>query len=975
MAEPSSLEAHTGENSYLQYAFDNADFNVKTLTGHGTFHSMGGVRFTTPAPHTPANSVPRVLHPPNISEISARGSMPITWYKKPLIPGLKAVKARDFKTVPLKTREIVEAASILDNLCVIAPWAGTSCPPAWNGFMRKVYNTGFVHCNKTDIDALPFINLDPGNLSTIYTALLFAENECKKQGQRSCLVTFDQPLYAKASEIVAAAPPGELDIVTVRLGGFHLLMSFLGSVGFIMAGSGLEQLWEQVYAKASVHHLVSGHAYSRSLRAHFLTERALFSLILSECADLEEIRDELQQLVNDALEGTKSPLSLVESNILQHVHNFISQKQKSIENSGPTAKLWIQYLRMVKLIRLFLRAERTANWELHLYCVAEMIPYLHAAGHFQYAKYAHLYLQQMEELDSKMPPEEFSKLVSDGHYTIRRTSEFWSCISTDMAIEQSLMRLLKVQGGLTHGRGISDSQLAYFVLSFPGCLKICSSLERLTGINRTSTEQHVELRDSRRSVDAKHLNSFINWLSTRSPWQECSALRSLSSGIVGDPTINCHNAKELGNHAMKAVIGCTFSDMKLSRKNKVLPLAAVNSKVIIRNEVVPVNSQQLFVRIAWAINNSSGNLSEYLKYELSPRPPALFDEVSMRKTTKSTLLKVFCFSSDYTNFSSSVVVIDGGYLLRALVWPKPATFGALLESYKNYVGQHFCTHLKNVVVVFDGYGRFASTKAEEQRRRASRHSSTDIVFDSNTTVSVSQADFLANGKNKSRLISLLTNTFLAEGLEVRHAAADADTMIVDTALEKVNNGQEVTVVATDTDIIVMLLNRTGNDRNIQVVSPVGSENKIYNIKEIQDQIGSKKDYLMFVHAITGCDTTSSLFGIGKKKAFKLLEKREMQDCAAVFNNPSALKSDIVIAGEKFVMKLYSSETYSSLDQLRSRIYARTLARKAVTSSFELATLPPTSAACEQHSLRTYFQVGDFFYKNWGVMYLIIQNMF
>lgn len=92
------------------------------------------------------------------------------------------------------------------------------------------------------IETLPFINLDPTNLSTIYTALCFAQRQCVKHGLRICPVTFDQPLYLKAVEIVAAAQ--DLDKIIVRLGGFHLLMSYLGSIGQIMTGSGLAELWE-----------------------------------------------------------------------------------------------------------------------------------------------------------------------------------------------------------------------------------------------------------------------------------------------------------------------------------------------------------------------------------------------------------------------------------------------------------------------------------------------------------------------------------------------------------------------------------------------------------------------------------------------------------------------------------------------------------------------------------------------------------
>ena len=66
---------------------------------------------------------------------------------------------------------------------------------------------------------------------------------------------FDQPLYMKASDNIAASD----DLINgfVWLGGFHLLMSCMSSVGCIMTGSGLEELWESVYAKGSVVHMMS----------------------------------------------------------------------------------------------------------------------------------------------------------------------------------------------------------------------------------------------------------------------------------------------------------------------------------------------------------------------------------------------------------------------------------------------------------------------------------------------------------------------------------------------------------------------------------------------------------------------------------------------------------------------------------------------------------------------------------------------
>ena len=76
----------------------------------------------------------------------------------------------------------------------------------------------------------------------------------------------------------------DLKNVIVRLGGFHLLMSYLESIGQIMAGSGLETLWKTVYARGTIVHMLSGHAFSRALRAHILTLVVLINVLIDDFA-------------------------------------------------------------------------------------------------------------------------------------------------------------------------------------------------------------------------------------------------------------------------------------------------------------------------------------------------------------------------------------------------------------------------------------------------------------------------------------------------------------------------------------------------------------------------------------------------------------------------------------------------------------------------------------------------------------------
>ncbi|KAJ8876924.1 hypothetical protein PR048_021374 [Dryococelus australis] len=52
------------------------------------------------------------------------------------------------------------------------------------------------------------------------------------------------------------------------------------------------------------------------------------------------------------------------------------------------------------------------------------------------------------------------------------------------------------------------------------------------------------------------------------------------------------------------------------------------------------------------------------------------------------------------------------------------------------------------------------------------------------------------------------------------------------------------------------------------------------------------------------------------------------------------------------------DNYTTLDELRIHMYIRKISKLPVSASFQLASRPPTSAACEQHSLRAYLQVQE-----------------
>lgn len=69
------------------------------------------------------------------------------------------------------------------------------------------------------------------------------------------------------------------DNVQMVLGLFHLVMLYLGALGYIMAGSGISELFAVAYAPNTIKHILSGHAFSRARRAHMLAFTALGQII------------------------------------------------------------------------------------------------------------------------------------------------------------------------------------------------------------------------------------------------------------------------------------------------------------------------------------------------------------------------------------------------------------------------------------------------------------------------------------------------------------------------------------------------------------------------------------------------------------------------------------------------------------------------------------------------------------------------
>ncbi|KAK3931373.1 Glycerophosphodiester phosphodiesterase [Frankliniella fusca] len=963
--------------AYIQFAFDNFDFYTATIDGHDTIHSMGGMIFVTPKTGVPPRgNLPRLTSETRKIPLAQYGVIALQPYRKPQENGLSHVTVTSADNISINeasSLRVLEARQF-DLLWLIGNTAMPKVIPGWNGFMSSAVE-GPPYALTATLP-LPFVNLNPSDPSTIFTCLSFAADQAEKHGQKFIPVTFDQPLSWKAAEMVLASPQNSpLRKVVVRLGGFHLLMSFMGSIGHLMSGSGLEDLWATVYAKNSVQHMCSGKAYSRAVRAHFLAQTALLRLVLKKifsCADIAPLRKTLLEMCRATYRRESNDF---DSELLFRVLEKLETELNNLAVSSKTGRLWVQYVRQGELIRLLIRAERVGDWGLHLHAVKQMLPYFHSAGHLNYAKSAQLYLQLMAVAESSLPQPEHDRLCSQGFFSVRKNERLWSGNFSDQTIEMDLMRPMKSIGGITmhmHGRGITESTLAVWVGSMPYCSEIVQALEVFCGIARATSEQHADLRDSTISRDAEHLDIFTNWLESHSPFDQPSdKLVSLSSGLIANNSINCDRAYEIGCEAMEKHVGKPFSEVTFHRKDKALPISAMGRSVVIRDTAVQVNPTQLFHRIIVALKDPSA-LEGHFAYELAPFPTSLFDENGMRKTAKSKLVDAvesLFVCSDAVIPPLPTYIIDGGFLLRKVVWTHPSTYGEIIEIYRKHVVQFYGN---GATVVFHGYPEGPTTKDQEHNLRSAAGTSADLSsITPEMVVSDTQARFLSNGKNKSLLIEMLTVSLRSAGVSVFQARADADSLVVSKAIEIAGNDRNCVVVGTDTDLLVLLAGLSSGNLPLHFLIPATGRTglRVHHIQSIREAMGDAAPNILVAHVITGTDTVSALYMGQKKKALKLLCKPDLEE-VITFLTPGQSPDTVAAAGEKILLTLYGCKDQPNLNKARYFLYLRIIARQSVRATFKLESLPPTTAGARQHSLRTYFQIQEWLGKElnpieWG----------
>ena len=134
----------------------------------------------------------------------------------------------------------------------------------------------------------------------------------------------------------------------------------------------------------------------------------------------------------------------------------------------------------------------------------------------------------------------------------------------------------------------------------------------------------------------------------------------------------------------------------------------------------------------------------------------------------------------------------------------------------------------------------------------------------------------------------------------------------------------------------------------------------WDIKTLLDKIHGTtfKSHILDIHALSGCDTSSRIYGKGKEKFFNIhRDNVEYWNAVELFYKIDVPKEEIIKAGQLIFLTVYrnaNQNVIGDLNSLRAACYEGKTYKAA--SIIKAQTLPSTSDAAALHSLRCYLQV-------------------
>ena len=550
------------------------------------------------------------------------------------------------------------------------------------------------------------------------------------------VIALDQPLFALAKQLQWSLAEFNEDRFVVMLGGLHIEMAAFKMLGKWVSGSG----WAEVICNAGVatqgvaeSFLTASHI-TRTRRAHQVTAASLFVLMRTAYKDYKA-----------GMKEDERPMSEEEW-------------KKAMVEKCPQFQYWATVLDLELTCFRLVRAFREANFDMYVQSVRDLLPWMFAMDHGNYARWLSVHYRDMCILFSKHP--DVYNHFQEGCFTVHKTSRRFSSTALDHAHEQ-VNAEVKGDGGAV-GLTENPAALRRWMVAGP---EIAQMIQELEGDNSTTDEyDHHEQKKGIRNAFAKDVVNTISSIEELgNPFKEEGPhLMALHTRDIMDNSVisTVKNARKLGEDQLNAFLKERLIDRSKPvsdplKRNNLPTLDAPKKKNISKDkDKVGVLKEDcsLFSRLYIACQVRDGDLEDFFKYENQPWPPSLSGLGKLKGGQKADLLTCLP-QSDQTPAIADTVILDGAVIIQMLKPGLAATFEEFSKVvFLPYVLKHLET-ANRVDLLWDVYKNDSLKKALREKRGSGQQHK---VLES-TRIPKDWKGFLRVNENKDELFKLVAN--------------------------------------------------------------------------------------------------------------------------------------------------------------------------------------------------------------------------
>ena len=441
------------------------------------------------------------------------------------------------------------------------------------------------------------------------------------------VLTVDQPLFAIAKRIQWQWPGtyGE-DKIVVLLGGLHIEMAALATLGDLLDGSG----WTNAITQAEV--AAAGMADSFLKATHVKRTRYAHQVTCSALSNLlHQSYDAYRQLESD-------PLS---------IEDWCTERAYA----SPQFQYWLLVMQLEEIVLVYVRSLREGNFTLYLAAICTLAPWFFALDHTHYARWLSIHIRDMATLENRLP--EVATQFGQGGFIVHKSKRPFSALAIDHAHEQN-NKIVKGDGGAVN---LMENQRALlrWMVAGPEIARAVNDFETncvnvsMVGNVDVSTLKHHEDTQSVKSKFAQDVKALVEVIDEMGNpfFEESSDLLVLDSRNVADPaivnsvrTIQKTGQDQYETFMTQRVVDRTSAVTEPIRKNN-LPLFSCPPQTSPSKNKQLVSSLKsdcaLFSRMYIACQTREGDLENFFRHENHAYPPALSLHGKLRLGTKADL--------------------------------------------------------------------------------------------------------------------------------------------------------------------------------------------------------------------------------------------------------------------------------------------------------------------------------------------------